>query len=315
MTDLDLVTGGAGFIGSHICGALLKQGRAVRVIDNLSTGRLENLEALRSEAEGRLEFVQQDLESARLEELLDGVENVYHQAALVSVPLSIEQPELCNRLNLEATLRLFEAARCFGVRRVVYASSCAVYGNAPELPKREAHLPEPTSPYAVSKLGCELYGRVYAEVLGLETVGLRYFNVFGPRQDPGSEYAAVIPRFISWMLSGETPIVFGDGEQTRDFVFVDNVVEANLAAMRADVSGQVFNVASGRQYSINRVFEELSAILGHDGEPEHKPARAGEVRHSVADISVATSHLNIRSQVSFDAGLERTVEWFRRHHE
>jgi nucleoside-diphosphate-sugar epimerase len=279
----------------------------VRVVDNFSTGRKENLAPFA----GRVEIVAGDvgdLEVAR--RATRGVEWVLHQAALPSVQRSLEDPPACHRANVDGTLAMLVAAREAGVRRFVYASSSSIYGNSPSLPKREEDVPAPASPYAASKLAGEAYALAFFRAFGLETVALRYFNVYGPRQDPESPYAAVVPRFVRAALSGKRPIVTGDGRQSRDFTFVDDAVEANLRACEApEVAGQAFNVARGERTDLLRLLEILGEIVGRRLDPEFVPARAGEVRHSQADVARARERLGFSARVSIDEGLRRTVEW------
>jgi UDP-glucose 4-epimerase len=306
-----LVTGGAGFIGSHLVEASLARGHEVRVLDNFSTGRRENLAAFLK----NIELFEGDLcDQDLVREAMRGVDFVLHQAALPSVQRSLEDPVSTHRVNVEGTLCVLLAARDASVRRLVYASSSSVYGNAPELPKQERHPVAPASPYAAAKLAGEQYALSFYRSFGLETVALRYFNVFGPRQDPESPYAAVIPRFIDAALSGSRPRIFGDGRQSRDFTYVANVVNANLLACeRPGVAGEVFNIAAGHRIDLLGVLEQLRHLTGTCAEPEHLPARTGEVRHSQADISRATERLGYRVEVSFQEGLGLTVDWHRLH--
>jgi UDP-glucose 4-epimerase len=311
MKGFDVVTGGAGFIGSHLTQKLLSVGRTVRVIDNLSTGRPENLAHLKDEFGGRIEFVRADIRQInQLSELCQGVEVIYHLAAMVSVQQSVEEPYLCEEINIGGTLNVLSVASRCGARKAVLASTCAVYGDSPELPKRESMLPEPKSPYAVSKYADELFGNVYSGLYGLSLISLRYFNVFGPRQDPSSDYAAVVPRFITRMLSGKPPIIYGDGGQTRDFVFVENVAEANLRAAGSQETGVALNVGSGVQYSLNQLVGVLNGILGVDFEPEYREARPGDVRHSEASVDLARERIGFELTTDFREGLERTTEYF-----
>ena len=313
MSELYLVTGGAGFIGSHIVERLVQEGQHVRVIDNLSTGKWENIEPFLEE----IEFIEGDIRDLELvRKAMDGVDYVLHQAAVPSVPRSVKDPVTTNSVNVEGTLNILIAARDAGVKRVVYASSSSVYGDTPVLPKHEDMKPQPRSPYAVSKLAGEFYCQVFYHVYGLETVVLRYFNVFGPRQDPESQYAAVVPKFIAALLRNEPPTIFGDGEQSRDFTYVENVVEANLLATQAkgpDVAGQVFNIACGTRITINKLAQMLAEIIGVDPElkPHYAPPRPGDVRHSLADISKAQKLLGYKIKVDFERGLQKTVEWYR----
>lgn len=304
-----LVTGGAGFIGSHLVRALLSRGEKVRVLDDFSTGRPENLAGVEDEI---VLFRGSVTDFDTVLRATDGCDYVLHQAALPSVPRSIEAPVETDRVNVLGTLHVLEAARKVGVRRVVYAASSSAYGETPTLPKVETMAPDPLSPYAVSKLAGEHYVRVYGRCYGLETVALRYFNVFGPRQDPRSEYAAVIPRFITAALAGGRPTIFGDGEQSRDFCYVDNAVEANLLALTAPgAPGRVFNVACGSRTTLLEVVAALSRLLGRDIAPIHAPPRPGDIRHSVADISAAREVLGYTASVGFEEGLARTVAWYR----
>lgn len=305
-----LVTGGAGFIGSHIAERLVGEGHAVRVLDNFSSGREANLESFRS----GVELVRGDIRDVQLvNEATKGVEVVFHEAALGSVPRSVADPVTTHEVNITGTLNVFLAARDAGVKRVVYASSSSVYGEAPVLPKRENMTPQPLSPYALSKLAGEHYASVFKHVYGFEIVSLRYFNIFGPRQDPESEYAAVIPRFITALLEGNAPVVYGDGLQSRDFTYVDNVVNANLLAAEAEgVAGQAFNVACGGRYSLLDLLAKIKGVLGSDIEPIHEAARAGDVRDSQASIEAAEQALGYRVSVGFEEGLRKTVDWYRK---
>jgi UDP-glucose 4-epimerase len=285
---------------------LLDRGHEVRVLDNFATGRRSNLAVLGDEAE----IIEGDIQSyERVNRAIRGCDVVFHQAALPSVPRSIQDPLTSNATNVTGTLNVLLAARDHDVSRVVYASSSSVYGASPELPKHEELPTLPISPYATAKLAAEGYARSFHQVYGLETVALRYFNVFGPRQDPNSEYSAVIPKFVAKLAAGEAPVIFGDGEQSRDFTYVENVVAANLLAMQAPVAaGRVYNVACGERFSLNQLFGELREILGSSVEPEYGPARAGDVKHSMADISRARGDLGYEPLVDFREGLERTVE-------
>ena len=300
-----LVTGGGGFIGSHLAERLLERGDDVRVLDSFATGRRENLAHLPD-----VEIVEGDVQSfERAHHAVRGCDAVLHEAALPSVPRSIQDPLTTNAVNVTGTLNVLLAARDAGVRRVVYASSSSVYGSNPQLPKREDQPVAPISPYAVSKLAGEGFCRSFTTIYGLECVSLRYFNVFGPRQDPLSQYAAVIPKFIAAALEGKRPVVFGDGEQSRDFTFIDNVIEANLLALENDAgAGQVFNAAYGERVSLNAVLGLLSEIAGVDLEPDYQPGRPGEVRHSQADIERARETFGYNPVVTFAEGLKRTFE-------
>jgi UDP-glucose 4-epimerase len=307
-----LITGGAGFIGSNLAHALVAQQESVRILDDFSTGRPQNLAGV----EGRVEIVRGDLRDPEtVARAVRGVEVVLHQAALNSNPRSIKEPGPTNAVNVGGTLLLLEAARQAKVRRVVYASSSSVYGElSPVLPKTEDLPLLPKAPYGVSKLAAELYCRVFAQVYGLETVSLRYFNVFGPRQLPDSEYAAVIPRFLRRMLSGKPPVIFGDGEQSRDFTPVANVVEANIrAAVSPRGVGEVFNVACGRASTLNQLVEWLNTALGTALAPIYEPPRPADIRHSYASIQRAETVLGYRPQVDVEEGLRRTVSWFKEH--
>jgi UDP-glucose 4-epimerase len=299
-----LVTGGAGFIGSHLVRRLLEEGQEVRVLDNLSTGRLENLLPVLDD----IDLVEGDIQSyERAHRAVVGCDLVFHEAALPSVPRSIQDPLTSNSTNVIGTLNVLLAARDSGVRRVVAASSSSVYGKNPVLPKREDLATQPISPYATGKLAAENYCRSFAEVYGLETVALRYFNVFGPRQDPLSQYAAVIPQFISAVMAGEQPVIYGDGEQSRDFTYVDNVVDANLAAATApDVSGMSFNASTGERTTLNELFSELRRLSGAEVEARYEPERPGDVRHSQGDLSLARERLGYEPRVSFREGLALT---------
>lgn len=308
--DLYLVTGGAGFIGSNIIEELLKRGERVRVLDNFSTGRKENLSRFMS----HIELIEGDLrnfESAK--RAVDGVDYILHQAALPSVSRSVLDPKASNEANVSGTVNLLTAAKESSVKRVVYASSSSIYGDTPTLPKIESMTPNPRSPYAVSKLAAEFYCRVFHSIYGLETVALRYFNIFGPRQDPHSQYAAAIPLFIRAMLKGEKPTIFGDGSQSRDFTYVANAVRANLLSARApQASGRIFNIACGERYSLNELIKKLNGILGTEIDPIHAESRIGEIKHSLADISQAKQILGYEPLINFEEGLSKTVEWYKR---
>ncbi len=303
-----LVTGGAGFIGSHVVERLVALGHRVRVLDNLSEGRRENLAAVWD----RIEFIEGDLRDPEIvRRAVRDVDYVLHQAALRSVPRSVEDPTTTTAVNVLGTVNLLQAAREAGVRRVIFASSSSVYGETSELPLRESQLPRPISPYAVSKLAGEHYCALFTKLYGVETVSLRYFNVFGPRQDPRSEYAAVIPRFILAALRGEPLEIHGDGLQSRDFTYVENVVEANLrATMQRGIAGEVFNIGCGQRYSVLEVKAHLERILGRSLPARYAPPRKGDVRHTQADMSKAEAALGYRPLVSFEEGLRRTVEFF-----
>lgn len=301
-----LVTGGAGFIGSHLVETLLQRGESVRVLDDFSTGKADNLAPF----SGRFEMLQGRIDDASVaERAVRGIDFVLHQAALGSVPRSVEDPAGSHAANLTGTLVLLDASRKAKVRRFVYASSSSVYGDTPELPKTESMVPAPLSPYAVTKLGGEYYCRVFHGIYGLQTVALRYFNVFGPRQRPDSQYAAVIPRFIAALKVGEAPVLYGDGRQSRDFTYVENVVQANLAACEAPAraAGEAFNIACGERFSLLDLLRELQALSGKSQPPRFEPSRKGDVRDSLADIRKAEEYLAYRPRISFREGLARTL--------
>lgn len=306
-----LITGIAGFIGSSIARALLAEGAEVRGVDNLATGSLANLEEIRSQVDFRQEDV---CDLAAMHAACEGVDYVFHEAAIPSVPKSVADPVGTNGPNLTGTLNVLEAARAAGVRRVMYAASSAIYGDSPELPKREDMLPEPISPYAVQKIAGEHYLASYTRVYGLETVALRYFNIFGPRQDPTSQYSGVLARFTSQMLAGEAPTIFGDGMTSRDFTYIDNVVSANLLAAEAPserAAGRVFNVATGRRVTLLEAYEVIRDITGYTGGLRHAPEREGDIKHSVADISRIREQLGYDVVTDFRRGLEKTIAWSR----
>ncbi|HWN98193.1 MAG TPA: SDR family oxidoreductase [Blastocatellia bacterium] len=304
-----LVTGGAGFIGSHIVERLAREGHRVRVLDNLFSGKESNIQSIG----GDVELIRADIREARaVAAATEGVDVVFHEAALGSVPRSVADPMTTHEVNLTGTVNVLLAARDAKVRRVVYASSSSVYGEAVVLPKHEELAPQPLSPYALSKLSAEYYVRVFHRVYGLEAVSLRYFNIFGPRQDPESEYAAVVPRFVTALLENKRPVIYGDGLQSRDFTYVENVVNANLlAADAAGVAGEAFNVACGGRYSLLDLLGRLKQTIGSDIEPVHEGARAGDVRDSQASIDKASKGLGYQVSVEFEEGLRRTVEWYR----
>ncbi len=310
-----LITGGAGFIGSHLAVRLLGDGHRVRVLDNLSTGRQQNIDTARAaDPSGRFEWLEGDIRSIETcRRACEGVHYVLHQAALASVQRSIENPSDTTAVNVNGLVNVLSAAKEQGVRRVVCASSSSVYGDTPTLPKQEDMVPAPLSPYAVSKLSGEHFARVFAQTLKLPTVSLRYFNVFGPRQDPNSQYAAVIPLFVTSLLLGKRPRIFGDGMQSRDFTYIDNVVEANLAACtKGSGEGEAINVACGERYTLLTLLETIAEILGAPANPEFLPPRPGDVRHSQASIDRAARLLGFVPGIGFDEGLKRTVEYFRR---
>ncbi|HEY1527751.1 MAG TPA: SDR family oxidoreductase [Candidatus Angelobacter sp.] len=307
---LFLVTGVAGFIGSSIARALIGRGDKVRGIDNFSTGKRENLIGLES-----IELIEGDLNAAGIAERgCLGTNYIFHEAALPSVPRSVENPIESNEANVDATVKLLDAARRAGVKRVVYAGSSSAYGNSPSLPKQEDMVPAPLSPYAVSKLAGELYMRSFFHVYGLETVTLRYFNVFGPRQDPASQYSGVLAVFISRMLRHQMPTIYGDGEQSRDFTYIDNVVAGNLLAASAPperVAGRVFNVATGTRITLNETVNILKNLTGYQGQVGYAAERTGDVKHSLADITAAHSDLGYQPKIAFREGLQKTVDWYR----
>jgi UDP-glucose 4-epimerase len=309
-----LVTGGAGFIGSNLVEALLKRGEQVRLFDNFSSGKRENIAPFVD----RAEVIEGDLtDRDSLKTALRGVDIVFHQAAIPSVPRSVKDPLESNESNVTGTLNLLVAARDAGVKRLIYASSSSVYGEqAPEEAKVESMTPQPISPYGVAKLTAELYCQVFYKVYGLETVSLRYFNVFGPRQDPASDYAAVIPRFITAFLRGEAPIIYGDGEQTRDFTYVGNVVAGNLAAAHCPaegVAGEVFNLALGGQTSLNELGDILQELIGAQLAPRYADPRPGDIKHSRAGIEKIQRAMGYAPEISVGEGLEKTVAWYRQH--
>lgn len=305
-----LVTGGAGFIGSNLADALIAQGGSVRIIDNFVTGYRENLD----EISGDFEFIEGDLnDETKLRQALEDVEVIFHEAALPSVPRSVANPKETHEACVNATFKLLLAAKEAGVRRLIYAASSSAYGDQPTLPKIETMLPEPLSPYAAAKLMCEYYCQVFTRVYGLETISLRYFNVFGPRQDPSSEYSGVISRFIDALMTGKTPIIYGDGEQTRDFTYIANVVNANIrAAQTTRGIGEVMNAANGDRVTLNELLEVLKKITGKENvQAEHREARPGDVKHSQADNARARECLDYEKLVGLEEGLRRTIEWWQ----
>jgi UDP-glucose 4-epimerase len=308
VSDQFLVTGGAGFIGSHLVRRLLADGGRVRVIDNLATGKRERL----SDLEEKIEFIEGNLADPDISEnALDGVDYVLHQAAVPSVQRSVKNPIETNRANVTATLNLLESCRKHKVRRFVYASSSSAYGDTPVLPKREDMPPNPMSPYALQKFVGERYCQLYFRLYGLETVSLRYFNVFGPSQDPSSEYSAVIPKFATRLSKGDPIVVYGDGEQSRDFTYIDNVVEANILALRAHrAPGAIINVGCGERVTLNQLIKLLEEILKVRATVDYQPARPGDVRDSLADINLARDLLGYQPKVGVTEGLRRTVAWF-----
>jgi nucleoside-diphosphate-sugar epimerase len=306
-----LVTGIAGFIGSSLARAILAQGDNVRGIDNFSTGKRNNIAELLDRVDVR-EADLLDLEA--MQSACQGVDYVLHEAAIPSVPRSVLNPLESNQANIDGTVNVLVAARDAKVKRVVYAASSSAYGDTPTLPKREDMSPNPISPYAVAKLASEYYMTSFFRCYGLETVALRYFNIFGPRQDPTSPYSGVLAKFITQMLKGEQPTIHGDGSQSRDFTYVDNVVHANLLACKApatEVAGRVFNVATGTRIDLNEMFRALKKLTGYPGEVKHGPDRAGDVKHSLADLSRAEEHLGYKPQVNFEEGLRLTIDWYR----
>ena len=300
-----LVTGGAGFIGSHIAEELMERGHKVRIVDNFLTGKRENIASFLD----KIELIEGDIRDFSLcKRASDGVDFVLHQAALPSVPRSIEDPLMTNEINVKGTLNLLLASRDAGVKKFVFASSSSVYGDDPRLPKKEGEEGAPLSPYAISKLVGEMYCQVFSQIYSLSTVCLRYFNIFGPRQDPYSQYSAVIPNFINKMVKGESPTIFGDGEQSRDFTYVANVVEANKLAVEAkDVSGEILNIACGERTTVNSLVIEINQILKRDIKAIYDKSRPGDVMHSYADISEAENVLKYKPLVSFTEGLKRTI--------
>jgi UDP-glucose 4-epimerase len=306
-----LITGAAGFIGSHLAHALVGRGDTVRALDSFATGRRENLAGILSQ----IELHEADLrDAAAVERACVGVDFILHQAALPSVPRSVKDPRSSHENNIDGTFNLLEAARAAGVKRVVYAASSSAYGNQPGFPRVETMQPQPIAPYPVQKLTGELYMQSYWRVYGLETVCLRYFNIFGPRQVPDSPYSGVMAKFILQMLRGEAPTIQGDGEQSRDFTYVDNAVSANLLAVVApagDVAGRVFNIACGERHTLNETYMLLAKLMGFTEQAQHGSERAGDIRISLADISAARQAFGYMPLVGFEEGLRRTVEWYR----
>lgn len=306
-----LITGGAGFIGSSIAANLVKRNEKVRIIDNFSTGNMSNIEPFLD----KIELFKGDLRDIEtVNKAVDGIDFCFHEAALPSVARSIEDPLGSNEVNITGTLNLLIACQNQGVKRVVYAASSSAYGDTPVLPKQEDMFPSPLSPYAIAKLTGEQYCRVFYSLYKLETIALRYFNVFGPNQDPTSEYSAVIPKFITAMLKGNSPTIYGDGEQSRDFTYIDNVIDANLLAIQTQNGlGQVFNAACGARISLNELVEAINNILGTNLKPNYAEPRLGDVRHSLADISNIRDCLGYEPRISFMEGLKRTIEWYKNY--
>ena len=308
---LYLITGVGGFIGSSLAHELLQRGQQVRGVDNFSTGKRENLTQILPQ----IDFREADiLDLNAMHQACAGVDYVLHQAAIPSVPKSVLDPIGSNRANVDGTVNVLVAARDAKVKRVVYAASSSAYGDTPTLPKHEAMTPDPISPYAVAKLASERYMISFYRCYGLETVSLRYFNIFGPRQDPSSPYSGVLAKFITQMLRGQQPTMFGDGEQSRDFTYIDNAVEANLLACKAPASqaaGKVFNVATGRRVTLNETFKLLQPLTSYSGSATYAAERGGDIKHSLADISAAGQHLGYKPKVNFEDGLRKTVDWYR----
>jgi len=304
-----LVTGGAGFIGSHLVERLVRDGESVRVLDNFATGHRRNLEPFA----GKIDLVEGDLrKKADCAKACQGVEVIFHEGAVPSVPVSVEDPVTSHEANIDGTFNLLMAARDARARRVIFAASSSAYGDLPDLPKRETARPDPLSPYAVNKLVGEQYLSVFYKCYGLETLSLRYFNVFGPRQDPKSQYAAAIPAFVTAILHDEPPTIYGDGEQTRDFTYIDNVVHANLLAAKAPkLSGEVINIACGERVSVNQIIAEINKLLGKNVPSKHVAERAGDVKHSLADITLARQIIGFEPIVDFAEGLRLAIDWYR----
>jgi len=303
-----LITGGAGFIGSNIVKKLVEKGYSVRVLDNFATGQRSNLEPFLKD----IELIEGDIRDFwTVAKATKGIDYILHQAALPSIPRSIDNPLTTTEVNINGTLNILEAARFNEVQRIVYASSSSVYGDSPVMPKEESMKPIPKSPYAITKLAGEEYCMNFYQLYGLETVALRYFNVFGPRQNPFSQYSAIIPKFINLLKSNQKPTIWGDGETSRDFTYIDNVVDANiLACEKKAATGNVINIACNKAYTLNELAEKLNKIIGTDIPPSHGPDKIGDIKHSLADISKAREILNYEPEIDFDEGLEKTVEWF-----
>jgi nucleoside-diphosphate-sugar epimerase len=312
LSGIVLITGGAGFIGSHIASALVESGATVRVIDNLATGYEKNVEAIGPD----VDFVKADVaDDQALNKVLRDVELIFHEAAIPSVPRSVEKPTETHKASVDATFKLLLAARDHKVRRVIYAASSSAYGDQPELPKREDMRPAPLSPYAVAKLVGEYYCQVFTRVYGLETVSLRYFNVFGPRQDPTSQYSGVISRFMSALVNDAEPVIYGDGEHSRDFTYISNVVDANLrAAESRDAVGKIINIANGHRTTLNELLETMKTVTGKSQvTARHEPPRAGDVRDSLADLTQARALLGYEPRVNLEDGLRLTFDWWQKN--
>jgi len=309
MSRTVLVTGGAGFIGSHLAQRCVNEGYEVNVVDDLTTGTTDNLKPI----EEQIDFYELDVRSDELDGLMEGTDWVFHQAAIPSVPKSFNIPVQSTEVNISGTVNVFESARQHDVARVVFASSSSIYGDTEELPKAEEMVPDPKSPYAVAKVSKELFAEVFASRMDLDVIGLRYFNVFGPRQDPQSDYAAVIPNFIQALLQGNQPVIYGDGEQSRDFTFVADTVEANLQAARKGNSGEIYNVGYNRQTTVNDLLYELRRITGSQIDPRYESPRPGDVRHSRASTDKLSQDTGFDPDFSVEEGLRRTVEWFKDH--
>ena len=300
-----LITGGAGFIGSHIVDELIDNNE-ITIVDNLSTGTIKNLKDPEHE---NLKILKEDIRNSNFDELTSGIDYIFHLAAMASVPLSVEKPLECHKINVDATVKLLKSAANNDVEKIVFSSSSAVYGENKNMPLKETEPPMPTSPYAASKASCELYLKSFYESYGLNYTALRYFNVFGPKQDKSSQYAAVIPNFISAILKGKQPEIYGDGEQTRDFVYIEDIVKANINACKSDYNG-IINVASGEKLTINRLYEIIKDTIGSDLEPKYLPERPGDIKHSLADVTnMEKINLKIDS-TNFEKQLAQTVKWF-----
>lgn len=301
-----LITGGLGFIGSHITEELLDNNKVI-IVDNLSTGKIENLKNPQHE---NLTLIKEDINNLNLDELLENIDYIFHLSAMASVPLSIDNPLQCNEQNLTSTIKLLNSAKNKNVKKIIFSSSSAVYGDNTNMPLKETEQPMPKSPYAASKASCELYMKAFYDSFGLNYASLRYFNVFGPKQDENSQYASVIPNFISCILKNEQPTIYGDGTQTRDFIYVEDVVKANIAACESDFNG-ILNIASGKKTSINQLYEIVKEALDSDLEPKYLPKRQGDIKHSLADVSnIDKINLKIDSE-NFKEQLEKTIKWFK----